>query len=176
MTELDKLEEKLKEKGYKYKRIDDVHMYQSEYVKEEQDVGRHQIVVFDENDEKIWDAICQYGSYGHDKGLLEVMGEGVVLPGHGDSVAGYLTADEVMERYQKYLDGDIDEPRYNLLIQRKQGGDWTDEWLSEITISQLTDEIQRWNEKYVLILWGLDSDYNTITFRAFPRKKVEKGE
>lgn len=40
-----------------------------------------------------WDAICHNGSYGHEKGLIEVMG----LPQCGDDVIGYLTANEVID-------------------------------------------------------------------------------
>lgn len=40
-----------------------------------------------------WDAICHSGSYGHERGLIEVMG----LPQCNDDVIGYLTAEEVLE-------------------------------------------------------------------------------
>lgn len=39
-----------------------------------------------------WDAICHSGSYGHEKGLIEVMG----LPQCQDDVIGWLTAEEVL--------------------------------------------------------------------------------
>lgn len=39
-----------------------------------------------------WDAICHNGSYGHEKGLIEVMG----LPQCDGDVVGYLTAEEVL--------------------------------------------------------------------------------
>ena len=39
-----------------------------------------------------WDAICHNGSYGHERGLIEVMG----LPQCNDDVIGYLTAEEVL--------------------------------------------------------------------------------
>ena len=48
-----------------------------------------QIVVEDED----WDAICHSGSYGHEKGLIEVMG----LPQCEDDVIGWLTAEEVLK-------------------------------------------------------------------------------
>lgn len=44
-----------------------------------------------------WDAICHSGSYGHENGLIEVMG----LPQCQDDVIGYLTAEEVL----KMVDG-----------------------------------------------------------------------
>lgn len=40
-----------------------------------------------------WDAICHSGSYGHENGLIEVMG----LPQCQDDVIGYLTAKEVLK-------------------------------------------------------------------------------
>ena len=40
-----------------------------------------------------WDAICHSGSYGHENGLVEVMG----LPQCEDDVIGYLTAEEVLK-------------------------------------------------------------------------------
>ena len=39
-----------------------------------------------------WDAICHSGSYGHENGLIEVMG----LPQCEDDVIGYLTAEDVL--------------------------------------------------------------------------------
>ena len=40
-----------------------------------------------------WDAICHSGSYGHENGLIEVMG----LPQCQDDVIGYLTAKDVLK-------------------------------------------------------------------------------
>ena len=39
-----------------------------------------------------WDAICHNGSYGHERGLIEVIG----LPQCDGAVIGYLTAAEVL--------------------------------------------------------------------------------
>ena len=44
-----------------------------------------------------WDAICHFGSYGGGDGLLEVMGARVSRNNY-DSVEGYLTAEEILER------------------------------------------------------------------------------
>lgn len=91
MSELDKLEEYLKENGYDYERIDE-------------DMGeiinRHQIIVFGKNGEIEWDAICQYGSYGYKDGLLEVMGKPVVKSTDYDSVVGHLSAGDVIRRLE----------------------------------------------------------------------------
>ena len=59
-------------------------------------LGGWQILVFDENGDVSWDAICHKFSYGHEKGLLEIMGSIVDNP--YDVVEGGLTAAEVLER------------------------------------------------------------------------------
>lgn len=59
----------------------------------------NQIIVFD-NGERKWDAICHQGSYGFEKGLIEIMGT-IVSQDYEDDVEGYLTANEIIER----LDG-----------------------------------------------------------------------
>ena len=43
-----------------------------------------------------WDAICHSGSYGHEQGLLEVMG--TVARAVEDDVEGWLTAEEILQR------------------------------------------------------------------------------
>lgn len=47
-------------------------------------------------EEPVCDVICHAGSYGHEEGLLEIMG--LVDEDHGDDVEGYLTAREVFRR------------------------------------------------------------------------------
>ena len=100
LTELDKLEKYLKEHGYKYGRIDDDG--DLEGIADRHGLMRcidqHQIVVYKDG-KRDWDAICQFGSYGVEMGLLEIMGERVVRKGR-DSVEGYLTADEIIERLE----------------------------------------------------------------------------
>ena len=49
----------------------------------------------------ICDAICHSGSYGHERGLLEIMGL-VDEEKVGDSVEGYLTALEVFKRISNH--------------------------------------------------------------------------
>lgn len=51
-----------------------------------------------------WDAICHSGSYGHEDGLIEVMG----LPQCQDDVIGYLTAEEVLNMVDGLDSGTID--------------------------------------------------------------------
>ena len=98
LTELDKLEKYLKEHGYKYDRTDDDGKVTESPFGLLPIFDHHQIIVY-EKGKRSWDVILEYGSYGFEKGLLEVMGERVVRKG-GDSVEGYLTADEIIERLE----------------------------------------------------------------------------
>lgn len=43
------------------------------------------------------------GSYGHENGLLEIMGLGVREETDGDSVKGHMTAEEVIQQLKKFL-------------------------------------------------------------------------
>lgn len=94
MSELDKLEKYLRENGYKVERIDDDAL-------KDYDLDRHQVIVFNEDGNRKWDAVCHFGSYGYKEGLLEVYGETVVFPEDGDSVAGWLTAEDVIARLKR---------------------------------------------------------------------------
>lgn len=104
LTELNKLEDYLKEKGISYERIDQDDIPLSEdhpyfLVQFE----RHQIIVQDDGSGRDWDAICHRGSYGAKAGLLEIMGT-IVRDNAGDSVEGWLTAEDVIERIkEKYF-------------------------------------------------------------------------
>ena len=96
MSELDKLEQYLQEHGDKYTRED---------VEGEPDHNAppphwsvHQIVVYNAKGTRKWDAICQRGSYGYEDGLLEIYGDIVDYDKDGDSVVGWLTAEDVIKR------------------------------------------------------------------------------
>ena len=56
-------------------------------------------VVYPSYEKRICDAVCHSGSYGHEKGLLEIMG--LVDEDVGDDVEGYLTAEQVFKRIQE---------------------------------------------------------------------------
>lgn len=43
-----------------------------------------------------WDAVCHSGSYGHERGLLELMG--TIVRADDDEVEGNLTAEEILQR------------------------------------------------------------------------------
>ena len=61
-------------------------------------MDRHQICV--PNQQYIlWDVICHEGSYGYRDGLLEAYGDIVEVD---DTVEGYLTAQDIIERIEKH--------------------------------------------------------------------------
>lgn len=102
MSELDKLEQYLKEHDYPYERIDE----EGRKIPgiEIPICSRHQLIVYGdkEKSKRLWDAICHYGSYGFEQGLIEVMGKPVVRS--EDSVEGYLTAEEIIKRLEEKND------------------------------------------------------------------------
>lgn len=57
-----------------------------------------EIICYPSKDERISDAICQYGSYGYEEGLIEIIG----LTENDDEVEGNLSALEVYERWAKH--------------------------------------------------------------------------
>lgn len=59
----------------------------------------HQLVVFGHDGTRLWDAVLSDYSYGHEQGLLEVMGSMVVR--EGCAVEGWLTADEIIKRLEE---------------------------------------------------------------------------
>lgn len=101
LTELNKLEQYLKEHGVDYIRDDMTFKFPRDVVSHFTHLGidemdKHQIIVF-RNGERVWDVICQFGSYGGDDGLLEGMGE-IFL----DPVQGWMTAADVIARIEKH--------------------------------------------------------------------------
>lgn len=97
LSEFNKLEEYLKVKGIPYERISEDTKYDPEHPHYIEELERHQLIVYDERGNRLWDAICHYGSYGAEEGLLEIYGE-IVSPMAGDSVEGWLTAEDVIKR------------------------------------------------------------------------------
>lgn len=62
----------------------------------------HQVIIYDKDDVRLWDAVWHPFSYGFEEGLLEIMGEKLVyVEEDSDSVVGWLTADDVIERVIK---------------------------------------------------------------------------
>lgn len=61
-----------------------------------------QILFYDNMGNVIADAVCNSMSYGHEQGLIEVMGE-PLCQADDDDVEGYLTADTVFNRWMNWL-------------------------------------------------------------------------
>ena len=60
--------------------------------------GRPQVIfLYPQSEERIGDAVCHFGSSGHEKGLIEVMGFPFC---DEDDVVGFLTADEVVHQIE----------------------------------------------------------------------------
>ena len=89
MSELDKLQQYLKEHDYFFKRIDEEH---------NKFINRHQIIVYSSDGDYRWDAICHFGSYGFEYGLLEIAGN--IVEG-SERVEGWLTADDIISRLER---------------------------------------------------------------------------
>lgn len=94
MTELDKLEQYLKERNKIYQRVDSDYKTDSAGYMATREI--HQIVAY-KNGHYSWDAICHPGSYGYEGGLLEIMGE---ISQKKRDVEGYLTAADVIDRIE----------------------------------------------------------------------------
>jgi len=61
-------------------------------------------VCYPQKDNPISDAICHQYSYGSEQGLLEIMG---LCESEDDDVEGYLTAEEVFDRWSKHYFANI---------------------------------------------------------------------
>ena len=59
-------------------------------------------VCYPSSNDRVCDAVCHSFSYGHELGLLEIMGL-VDEEEVGDSVEGYLTAEDVFERIKNHF-------------------------------------------------------------------------
>lgn len=101
MTELDKLAKYLKENKIPFERYDCDEKYNEDDLMISLD--RHQICVPQYGENCKWDAICQKGSYGYERGLLEIYGE-LVPDEDEDSVIGFLTAEQVIDRIKPWYE------------------------------------------------------------------------
>lgn len=93
MSELDKLERWLGKNSYRFGYWVIRDDFDPEYTR----VNKHQITVMDRDGNYLWDAICHYGSYGYENGLLEIAGN--LVPG-GD-VEGWLTAEDIIRKIEE---------------------------------------------------------------------------
>ena len=99
LTELNKLEEYLKEHGIRYEREDldntfSGRIIQGIFGEYAEVIDKHRIVVYVDG-RRSWDVICHKGGCGCDQGLLEGMGDIF-----GPDVEGWLTAEDVIERIE----------------------------------------------------------------------------
>lgn len=96
--EMNKLEEYLKAHNYNYVKEDqdEILNHRGFVLKSE----RHKVIVNDDEGNFLWDAISHYGSYGYEKGLLEIYGS-IVTEEDCDTVVGWLTAQDVINRLEK---------------------------------------------------------------------------
>ena len=85
MDELNKLENWLKDNGY-------------HYISKPKFSGGI-VVVNDPNGNYLWDAVWHEFSYGHEKGLLEVMGEALL---DHDDVEGWLTCEDIVKKIKEH--------------------------------------------------------------------------
>lgn len=103
LTQLNKVEQYLIDKGIPYEREDKEDKMVSiaengQYFPVYEQMEFHQICV-PSRERRDWDVICNRGSYGAEQGLLEIMGT-IVRP-CGDSVEGWITADDVIARIEE---------------------------------------------------------------------------
>lgn len=102
LTQLNKVEQYLIDNDIPYERFDN----EDEPISPQMPYclkafERHQICVPSYNAQnREWDVICQRGSYGAEEGLLEIYGD-IVDQNAGDSVEGWLTADDVIARIER---------------------------------------------------------------------------
>lgn len=61
-----------------------------------------QIIYPEDGENRVMDAIEHFGSYGHEKDLLEIMGLLTPEEQENDSVLGYLTAENVFDRIERH--------------------------------------------------------------------------
>lgn len=95
MNEMRKLEIYLDDNGFYYVRIKSPTL--------------NQLVAVNENGEKLWDVICNKWSYGYEQGLLELSGSLVTdddIAKNDDTVVGYLTATEMIDRIKNAAAGE----------------------------------------------------------------------
>lgn len=96
---------------------------------------RHQVIVYSAEGEEQWDAICQTGSYGFEKGLLEA--EGDIVSGEESGVAGSLTADNIIDKLEstEYRYGKRAEKEKRIFLIAEHGGSDDKAWERVISAS-----------------------------------------
>lgn len=108
VSELGKLQQYLAKKGYFFERKDTTiskalrGWYAAQFGRYSGEGEWHQIIVFrDDGTRAIWfDVICHWGSYGWEKGLLEIAGPEELCNNSHDCVEGWLTAQDIINRLE----------------------------------------------------------------------------
>ena len=97
MSEIDKLEKYLKEKGINYDRKKSIVS-----VRDGEQIivynNGERIIVYDKNGIREWVAIFDFTSYGYEEGLLELRG---TIVRHGYIFEGWLTAENIIKRLEE---------------------------------------------------------------------------
>lgn len=98
LAEFDKLQDYLLTHGYS---VDITHQRRQMLGRALVQSEHHQLIVYDTKDVslRLWDAVISDYSYGHEDGLLEIMGTGLV-EGPG-TVEGWLTAEEIIKKLEE---------------------------------------------------------------------------
>ena len=97
ISEMEKLAQYLNENGYTFEII---HGHAPSYRFEQNQIW---VWTDETRTDTLFDAICHFGSYGYEQGLLEIMGDRLMTEQDGGgSVAGWLTADQVIERLKAH--------------------------------------------------------------------------
>ena len=87
LTEFNKLEELLRKNEIPFEREDEIGFMDFHQLRSIEMIG----------EKYVWDVICHFGSYGHEKGLLEIWGENM------DEPEGFLSAEECLEKIKERI-------------------------------------------------------------------------
>jgi len=87
MEEIEKLKEMLKKSGIPFEEV-------------EMNGGKQ--IIYSYKNNRVLDAVCHSFSYGHEQGLLEIMGLLTEEESKYDEVAGWLTAKDVYSRIKRH--------------------------------------------------------------------------
>lgn len=104
MTEMQKLDKYLTEHNIIHtyeRRWPDSEKRNPEFREGQPFDGGYQIVAYDKCNNRLWDAVCGYGSYGFQHGLLEIMEE------RSSEVVGLLTAEDIIKMIENSASNEL---------------------------------------------------------------------
>lgn len=125
------------------------------------------VVVFSDPEMKnyLWDAVCHYGSYGYEEGRLEIMGDTILTDDEKcrDSVAGWLTADDIIQRLEKPVSSKTNKEMTvgDLLIYIAENDV---NMSSKIKMSMRSDEPNFQNKGYADSFYYTENDWFSILY------------